>query len=113
MISIRNCVRYDIKSTFLVSTLNCLECDPAYYLQGNECFFRRNVIDSCLAYEPTSELCTQCASTHYLDSTRRRCVENPTGVDFCRIYENQLSCKVCNTNYYPSNSKCLPIDVEK
>lgn len=113
MTSIRNCFKYDIKTSFLVSTLRCLECDPAYYIQDNECFFRRNVVESCLAYEPTSERCVKCESTHYLDSTGRMCVENPTGVDYCRQYQDKLSCAVCNTNYYPVNSKCLPIETAK
>jgi len=58
-------------------------------------------------------MCISCEKTHYLDSTGRFCIENPTGVDFCRIYESNMVCSTCNTNYYPLNGKCVTVDKEK
>ena len=59
-----------------------------------------------MTYELTSELCTKCENTHYLVSTKKYCIKNPTGIDFCRVYANDKLCKVCNTNYFVKEGKC-------
>jgi hypothetical protein len=112
LITIKNCVKYDMAETFQQSTLDCTECAPGYYLEGKECRLREFIIDHCTQYEVSSKECISCAETFFLSDDRLKCIADLKGITNCRVYLSNTECQECNSGYRLSGGECVIVSQE-
>lgn len=107
MSSIDNCEKYDIRSSFGDSSLNCLECRPGYYTTGRTCQAIYFLSEDCQSYSKTLPQCASCKPGMFLDNNSfPPCVPFPKGIPNCVKYLDPLTCIKCPQQYYLKNGVC-------
>lgn len=100
------CVTYD--NTTAINL--CLECDPKYYVQGNQCLLRLIQIEKCKVYEKRQDACAICEDTFVLTDDKLKCRPH---IENCGVYEASteqtvsLTCKTCLPTFYAINNTCV------
>ena len=114
--TIDNCLEYSIQTTFLKTTFFCLLCTPPYYIVLNIfrsiCNARLNYpIGNCLNYKTSTDTCKNCIVGFYLAANGLNCIQNPNGVQGCRVYLNVTTCAECDgtMSYYLVNGVCVTL----
>ncbi len=104
-----NCLEYDIQPAIGDSGFLCLKCTVNFYLEDQVCKLRKNKLDLCREYSETEDKCTECAFGYYPNDSGSDCESYPTGVPFCREYEDNQTCKSCVEGKYLKAGLCVDI----
>ena len=113
------CTSYMFSDNFLTSNFICVQCDiPYYIIEASKsfqsiCQLRINFpINNCLTYSIKNDICSQCIVGYFLSANNAQCIQNPNGIQGCRIYfESINNCQECDGTalYYPRNGKCITL----
>ena len=112
--TVTNCKVYEINAD---KCNGCEITDDATTVTGNYKFNNDkceefDVVDNCLNYnikenDDNFGECSTCKENFMIID--KKCVATPTGVLFCKEYEDLSTCKKCKYEYYMDQGKCLPI----
>ena len=103
---------------YVYTAMNCLDykngkdlCDNCDYSGYNvysntesKMCIKSTVIDKCEKYKKNSDFCDSCIIGYYLENMK--CVENPTGIPNCSIYEDNEICSECFDGFYLEKNNC-------
>ncbi|ELP87476.1 protein serine/threonine kinase, putative [Entamoeba invadens IP1] len=129
---------FQIEHCVVMGMLNCLQCEPGWYLIGQNCY---NTTTSCI--EPTTfgciscedgyyatekyvcqpcnricstcalgpSLCLTCGNSNYKDDATGSCISDVEIQEKCSSHLPNGKCTSCNDGYYLNNLACLSCDV--
>lgn len=63
----------------------------------------------CISYATQEDKCLECAFGFYASPDGLTCVEYPTGISGCRLYNSKYNCLQCNEDSYLQGDYCIPI----
>ena len=109
--SVENCIKYDRKTRFSDSTLECTQCGLEYYLDTstNTCVKRSKIDPNCNYLLRTEDRCIRCRSGYFLDAPNSACLKNPEGINNCRVYTSATTCTACTENNYLTEGICAEV----
>ena len=105
---IEECAEYDIKSNLQQSTFQCTKCTTDYYLNSENKCSERSYIDGCEETVFNEDVCSKCKE-NYVFNDDGKCEKLKVGIPNCRVYVDDLKCKVCNSVSYLHDGLCVYI----
>ncbi len=113
LLPVENCRKYNTNSNdFSKASLDCLECEVAYYLDTlKNCATRKNFIKNCSKYEMTKDECVECKDDYMLNEDGSDCLPSPTGVYGCSEYAEGGECAFCGSGFYWNGASCSEVRV--
>lgn len=105
----KNCSVGSFKQLVRFSSRRCTRCSTLYYLQRETgtCHIRFAYQQRCSVFNPYADSCNVCSDNFYQSSeTDNICLELPSGVRGCEVYDSPQKCSKCQKHYFLSNGLC-------
>lgn len=71
------------------------------------------IVDRCLIYSDTADLCSECENDYYLNANKTICNPNPVGIVGCSLFSEEDVCILCRPGFYLLNNVCNVVPEDK
>ena len=104
-----HCQTYDHTTYYTSTTFPCKLCKSGYYVDSEGRCAEHTIIIQCKDYEDDRDACRKCKEGHFLSEDGTKCEPNPSGIQYCAVYETATTCKLCGPFYYLSDNACVEV----